>query len=171
MRGGSSRSDLIVSKTVGRSRVFRRHLVQKVRRLYRPVRLVHRGDAKKPFQKGYERCERRTGPPRMTLANRGQAENKRDESPRLASPHLASSRLTHGLTRLDATTTNCNTVSKIQLNLDQRPRQSKDSEEVEEDKPIGAKRLHRLKFVGERRVATPYASPTKWQFSLLVIVE
>jgi len=33
------------------------------------------------------------GPPRMTLANRGQAENKRDESPRLASSHLVSPRL------------------------------------------------------------------------------
>jgi hypothetical protein len=31
-------------------------------------------------------------PPRMTLANRGQAENKRDESPRLVSSYLASSR-------------------------------------------------------------------------------
>ena len=54
------------------------------------------------------------GPPRMTLANRGQAENKRDESPRLASSHLVSPRLTssrlvssltHNLTRLDATVT------------------------------------------------------------------
>lgn len=41
----------------------------------------------------------------MTLANRGQAENKRDESPRLVSSRLASPRLTHELTRADATTT------------------------------------------------------------------
>jgi len=83
-----SRANGILVLTFDRLRIFRRLVPPPL-----PPRSWRDAEARRNRFERIRKVRKANRPPRMTLANRGQAENKRDESPRLASSYLASSRL------------------------------------------------------------------------------